>query len=183
MADIPFSEFPKISRLSREVIITEKLDGTNASIMICEDGQMLFGSRSRWITPADDNYGFAAWAAEHDEELRGLGIGHHFGEWWGRGIQRNYSLPERRFSLFNTTRWLKNPELPGCCHIVPELYRGPFHTGKVDGELNKLVKDGSIASPGFMKPEGVVVFHTAANICFKKTVDKDEMPKTLASAA
>ena len=29
-----FIEFPKMARLSREAIITEKIDGTNASIFI-----------------------------------------------------------------------------------------------------------------------------------------------------
>ena len=35
----------------------------------------------------------------------------------------------------------------------------------------------SVAAPGFMKPEGVVVFHTAGNLGFKKTLEKDEVPK------
>ena len=60
-----FVAFPKIARLSRECEITEKLDGTNASITITEDGQFLTASRTRWITPADDHYGFARWAREH----------------------------------------------------------------------------------------------------------------------
>ncbi|MCJ7726507.1 MAG: hypothetical protein MUP76_09000, partial [Acidimicrobiia bacterium] len=46
---------------------------------------------SRWITPEVDNYGFARWVKDHEEELRtGLGAGLHFGEWWGQGIQRRY---------------------------------------------------------------------------------------------
>ena len=49
--NIPFVEFPKMPRLSREIIITEKIDGTNASVTITEDGQFLTGSRTRWITP------------------------------------------------------------------------------------------------------------------------------------
>jgi hypothetical protein len=32
-----------------------------------------------------------------------------------------------------------------------------------------------------MKPEGVVVFHTAGNVGFKRTLEKDEMPKVLAA--
>ena len=35
--DIPFVSFPKISRLNRSVIITEKIDGTNAGIYIPEN--------------------------------------------------------------------------------------------------------------------------------------------------
>ena len=42
-----FREFAKISRLSRECIITEKIDGTNGVIYIGEDGEFLIGSRTR----------------------------------------------------------------------------------------------------------------------------------------
>mgnify|MGYP003564223801 FL=1 len=64
-----FETFPKINRLKRECVITEKLDGTNAQIAITEDGVMFVGSRNRWITPEDDNYGFARWARDNHEEL------------------------------------------------------------------------------------------------------------------
>lgn len=172
-----FAEFPKMPRLSREVIITEKIDGTNAQICITEDGQFLTGSRTRWITPEDDNFGFAKWAQDHREELMELGPGRHFGEWWGVGIQRNYGLSERRFSLFNVSRW--GEVRPACCHVVPVLYRGPFDTAMVNGVLLSLSACGSVASPGFMKPEGIIVFHTAANMGFKKTIEKDEVPKSM----
>ena len=69
-----FVPFPSIPRLSgNHMVITEKIDGTNAQIYIGESGEFLVGSRSRWITPTDDNYGFARWAMEHESELRGLG--------------------------------------------------------------------------------------------------------------
>jgi hypothetical protein len=38
---IEFQEFPKIFRLSREMIVTEKLDGTNAQVYVTDDGQVL----------------------------------------------------------------------------------------------------------------------------------------------
>lgn len=178
---IAFREFPKIARLSREIIITEKIDGTNACVTITEDGQFLTGSRTRWITPEDDNFGFAAWARANEVELRQLGEGTHFGEWWGSGIQRGYGLTkgERRFSLFNVSRWGDNSEYrrPACCSVVPVIYQGAFDTGIINAELEMLRVRGSIASPGFMKPEGIIVFHTAANICFKKTLDKDDEHK------
>ncbi len=100
-----FMPFPKIGRLSRECIITEKIDGTNAQVNVCEDGTVMAGSRNRYLTRESDNFGFAAWVEEHQESLRRLGPGRHFGEWWGRGIQRGYELSERRFSLFNVHRW------------------------------------------------------------------------------
>ena len=75
-----FTAFPKMPRLSRDIIITEKLDGTNAQVFVGEDGTVLAGSRTRWITPQDDNYGFARWVEDHRDELLTLGPGHHFGE-------------------------------------------------------------------------------------------------------
>lgn len=96
-----FVGFPKIARLNRDCIITEKIDGTNAQICITEDGGFLVGSRKKWITPENDNYGFARWAYENKEELLKLGVGSHFGEWWGQGIQRRYNMDKKVFSLFN----------------------------------------------------------------------------------
>lgn len=172
-----FQEFPKIARLTRECVITEKIDGTNAQVYITEDGQIYFGSRTRWITPEDDNYGFARWGMEHREELLLLGAGRHFGEWWGQGIQRKYGMSEKRFSLFNVSRW-DSEDRPACCNVVPILYRGDFTTDAVTSALEDLRMNGSKAAPGFMKPEGIVVYHTAGRIYFKKTIEKDEEPKS-----
>jgi hypothetical protein len=191
-----FTPFPKLARLQREVIISEKIDGTNAQIHITDDGRMLTGSRTRWITPEDDNFGFAAWARDHKDELMHLGPGHHFGEWWGRGIQRKYGLDERRFSLFNVSRWCLHNEtpkaiptadprivkmqdvLPACCHLVPILWQGLFPAAIPSVHLHVLSQRGSVAAPGFMRPEGIVVFHVAGNVGFKMTLDNDGVPKS-----
>ena len=202
-----------MARLSREVVITEKLDGTNAQVYIVpaielsgltvpftaqvDDFVLFAGSRTRWITPgkATDNYGFAEWVRQNATELVKLGPGQHFGEWMGCGINRGYNLSERRFYLFNTSRWFsKNGigvfstqiendgftrvevEGPRCCYVVPILFRGTFTTDAVDHALFRL-GCGSVAVPGFMQPEGVVVFHIASNQMFKKTLENDESPK------
>jgi hypothetical protein len=194
-----FREFPKMPRLSREVIITEKIDGTNAAVVIealgneaplesvtaVVDGFALYAqSRTRIIKPGDDNFAFALWVKENAEALASLGEGHHFGEWWGKGIQRNYGLSERRFSLFNVHRWGEGGKdealRPACCSVVPVLYRGDFDTIHVNTALLRLEASGSRAAPGFMNPEGIVVFHTAANVGFKKTIKDDEVPKSVA---
>lgn len=175
--EVPFVPFPKIARLNRLVIVTEKIDGTNAQIHITDDGRIFAGSRNRWITPEDDNYGFAKWVADHVTELAALGPGSHFGEWWGAGIQRRYGMTEKRFSLFNVGRWnAKNPP-PACCHTVPELFRGSLENLNIGVTIADLAETGSVAAPGFMKPEGIVVYHTASQQLFKKTVEKDESPK------
>jgi hypothetical protein len=195
-----FVEFPKMARLRRDCVITEKIDGTNACIRITEDGQFLTGSRTRWITPQDDNYGFAKWAEANRDQLMGLGVGLHFGEWWGSGCQRGYGLKngEKRFSLFNTSRWCLHTEepkriptgdpriekyqerLPECCHLVPVLHQGVFDTKSVELCLDELRQRGSKASSGFMNPEGVVVFHVAGGFGFKVTLDSDGVPKSVA---
>jgi len=182
-----FQPFPKIARLSREVIITEKIDGTNASICILETGDVMVGSRTRWITPQDDNYGFAKWVETNKPELMKLGVGHHFGEWWGQGIQRNYSQPRKIFSLFNTSRWSDDAIRPACCSVVPVLYSGPMEDyGVMKGvkqAIATLQSNGSVAAPGFMKPEGIVIFHPQGNILFKKTIEKDDEPKSKSAVA
>ena len=192
-----FVGFPKIARLNREVVVTEKIDGTNASVYIGETGAdgsrgvFLVGSRTRWITPEQDNYGFARWAYEHEEELRTLGPGHHYGEWWGSGIQRGYGLEkgEKRFSLFNVERWADDAVRPTCCHVVPTLGRltGPLalgndpmekHQGPAIWDILSLLRAcGSVAAPGFMKPEGIVIYHTHSRSLFKVTLEKDEEHK------
>lgn len=174
-----FQTFTKIARLSREIVVTEKIDGTNGLIAIGEDGEFQVGSRNQWITPEKDNAGFARWAYEHKDELMTLGVGFHYGEWWGQGIQRGYGLKEKRFSLFNTARWSDDSLRPACCHVVPVLYTGMFYTTQIDDALNQLRIYGSKAAPGFMKPEGVVIYHTAGNLYFKKTIEGDESPKSL----
>lgn len=172
-----FGPFPKLARLSRDIVVTEKIDGTNASVFVGEAGEFLVGSRTRWITPEDDNYGFARWAHEHREELLLLGPGHHFGEWWGKGIQRNYSQTEKRFSLFNAKHWADDTLRPECCGVVPVLYQGPLEEHGVmrgvKAALARLETEGSVAAPGFMKPEGIVVYHTGNGTLFKKTFEKD----------
>lgn len=176
--DEEFAGFPKISRLSRECVITEKLDGTNAQVFISEDMNIVrAGSRNRWLSVDDDNFGFARWVEENRVELLKLGPGRHFGEWWGLGIQRGYGLKEKRFSLFNTSRWMDDDGRPDCCHVVPVVYKGMFDTEVAVGIIEGMSDHGSIASPGFMDPEGIIVFHTAASMMFKKTVKKDEERK------
>jgi len=174
-----FEKFSKIPRLSRECVITEKIDGTNGVIYINEEeGEFLVGSRKRWITPEDDNYGFARWVDENKEELLKLGSGTHFGEWWGQGIQRRYDMDKKVFSLFNTHRWSDDLIRPKCCSVVPILATGDFNTNLIEGTLNFLEKYGSEASPGFMNPEGIVIYHTQGNLMFKKTIKNDESPKS-----
>lgn len=213
-AEIPFTSFPKTARLFRRCLITEKIDGTNAQVCIIprpvigtditnvtavlDDVLIYAGSCNRWITPGNDNFGFAAWVRENAQELSKLGVGRHFGEWWGSGIQRNYDYKngERFFSLFNARRWVEhdkptyviedpNPKAepkstenaPACCRVVPVLYDGLFSTSAVKHSLRLLSDLGSVAQPGFMRPEGVIVFHEASMTGYKVLLENDDQPK------
>lgn len=196
-----FEAFPKISRLSRPIVITEKLDGSNAQLYIQTHAEfeaenpeatnggmtdplmyddtfvMRAGSRKRWLgrMKKEDHFGFYKWAEEHFAELcLDLGPGRHFGEWWGQGIQRGYGLSEKRFSLFNTHRWTAETK-PECCHVVPIVSTCPvFDTLTITHALNILSSEGSHAAPGFMQPEGIVIYHPHGNTLMKKTFKGDE---------
>lgn len=211
-----YKKFPKIPRLSRGMVISEKIDGTNAQIVIIKkldittdlsgkyvgfpdlilgensEFYMFAGSKERWLVPGkqSDNYGFAGWVKSHSEELFKLGEGYHAGEWWGNGIGRGYGLTEKRFSLFNTSRWVnqspvgtvpvytdtKGNPAPDCISVVPVLYTGDFNTTKIDEVLADLKAHGSYAVP-FMNPEGIVIYHVASRSYYKKTLENDQKAK------
>lgn len=174
MDDLSFQEFKKIPRLYREISITEKIDGCNSHIVVPnDDSPILAASRNRYIIPGKqtDNYGFAQFVHDNDKALRRLGPGRHYGEWWGCGINRGYNLVERRWTLFNKKEL---PEgLPTNIGMVPVLYNGAFRTELVDQFLDDLIKNGSRAAPGYMFPEGVVIYHKASGQLFKVTTPND----------
>jgi hypothetical protein len=205
---ITFQQFPKIPRLRRELIVSEKIDGTNAAVawtpadtssenseyiisernLLDQHGVeigphfLLAQSRSRFVTPQADNYGFAGWVKRNAGELTKLGPGVHFGEWWGAGIQRRYDQAEKHFSLFNVERWADGrQERPACCDVVPILGRDA-RDSVIQGALDELRTNGSRAAPGFMKPEGVIVWHSAARSYFKVLLEGDEIPKSCAGS-
>lgn len=196
MTDYP--AFGKIPRWYRDITITEKIDGTNGQIYIRREPvdepkdyvgvhtdergphmgyyfMVSAGSRNRWLSPEKDNFGFAAWVYANAEALaETLGEGHHYGEWWGQGIQRKYGLQEKRFSLFNTHRWkdLDGTQVPGL-HCVPVLDMRTLTEKAIEQALDRLDETGSRAAPGFMNPEGIVIYHHASGNYFKSTLDGD----------
>jgi hypothetical protein len=148
-----FQRFASLTRFSHDWTITEKIDGTNACIIIdsmasAEDALykdfviaevpagefplfVLAQSRNNLITPDKDNVGFARWVSNNAVELvEILGEGRHFGEWCGAGIQRRYGLNTKKFALFNTKRWgalADHPEgglLGGALTVVPVMAEG-----------------------------------------------------------
>lgn len=165
-----FKKFAKIPRMANtQLIITEKIDGTNAQIEVPEDpdAPLLVGSRNRYITPGktSDNFGFAAWVDTYQDKLRLLGPGLHYGEWWGPGIGRGYlpTAESRRWSLFNTSRPLPEGlpsgvgQVPVLYHRQLDLFHGNLEAEELRNVIIRLEYNGSVAAPGFMKPEGVVI--------------------------
>lgn len=177
---IEFESFPKLQRLNGPVIVTEKIDGTNACIVI-ENGEIAAQSRTKIITPEKDNFGFARWVHDNKDKLiTVLGEGRHFGEWWGNGIQRGYGLKVKMFSLFNVSRW-NNAEFAQAkfdagiatqLDVVPTLFTGTFTEVifELDIIMQNLKHYGSVAAPSFMNPEGVVIFDTRSGQGYKKNI-------------
>jgi len=206
---IEFKAWPKTPRLFREIVITEKVDGTNSAVIIEEihegdepselrlacierDGryyEVAAQSRNRLIFPGKttDNHGFAGWVQHNAEALFDLlGPGRHFGEWWGRGIQKRYrSAPPgmKFFALFNVDRYAG---LTACLpqpngdqvlvEPVATLYRGPFSEEEITRQLRTLKECGSFMSP-FDPAEGIVVFHTQSRQTYKVTLDNNDKGK------
>jgi hypothetical protein len=186
-----FQEWPKTARLFRDIVVTEKIDGTNAAIHIAPDGRVAAQSR-RLITPDDDNYGFAGWVHRNADALAYiLGPGLHFGEWWGAGIQRRYGMSGRRFSVFNVDRWTKLDDrlssmaqradsfagLSDEIDAVPVLYHGTFSEQAIRNALYDLQTFGSKAAPGWPTPEGICVYHTQTKTVMKVTLDNQDAGK------
>lgn len=182
-----FKPWPKIPRIeNKKEFYTEKIDGTNACIIISifdikdtivlnpiwyttYDETQSIGiwaqSRTRIITPEDDNFGFAKWVKANAEELVKLGEGYHYGEWWGLGIQRGYEQTEKKFSLFNTAR--DPASLPACVSQVPTIHANSYEEAR-----QKLLNHGSYAAPGFMDVEGIVIFDYTTKSYYKSIINK-----------
>lgn len=200
---IEFTAWPKTSRFFRDIVITEKIDGTNAAVGIKNIPQQAIDhdnldvldyvwvedavyavyaqSRNKLIRPGQDNAGFAGWVKAHSDELvMFLGEGLHFGEWWGSGIQRGYGMPkgEKHFSLFNTHRFGDIQAVSdGLVRCVPILYQGPMSEKEVTDALNYLRDCGSLVNPFFLNPEGICIYHTSSGIVQKVTLDNNDAGK------
>ena len=231
MSAIEFVPWEKIPRRNRDIVISEKLDGTNAAVLIVHESEIdriiidggpdgkggveiretrLFEpdannlvaqvnvplnengdgetyyvfaqSRTRFIVPGRDNYGFAKWVRDNAETLvADLGPGRHFGEWWGQGIQRGYGMKQKLFSLFDTSRWKDSQFLTPQLRVVPVLYWGKQSEERITERLAILRAHGSPAAARegvfSQEAEGIVIWHTAGRTFSKVTLKNDEAPK------
>lgn len=209
---LEFESWGKTPRWVNETMtITEKIDGTNACVVILpydaeahhdmtSTGRALmvsmdegpepthtFATQSRkkfiWPGKQSDNAGFAAWAWDNAFDIiSDLGYGKHYGEWWGRGIQRGYEQDTKRFSLFNPWRYDAEGDRVFTVKemgTVPILCSGDAGDEKVHQMLDFLKEYGSVAAPGYMNPEGVIVSYKLAQRSYKAFVNDDGIPKSL----
>jgi len=202
---IEFSSWGKTPRLFRDIVITEKIDGTNSAVIIQQiesiadaahdtaivqkNGQYYevgAQSKNRLIYPGKttDNHGFADWVYTNAEALFDvLGAGRHYGEWWGHGIQRGYGMDRKAFSLFNTEK--RSGEFPVAgiqvgqviLNTVPVLYQGEFSQESIRLRLEDLERYGSFAAPMYRNPEGICVYHTQSKQVYKVTLDNQDKGK------
>ena len=175
LSRMEFKKFDSIARLWKDMVISEKIDWTNACVVVDEEWNVQAQSRSQIITTQNDNYWFARYVEENKEELKKLWVWYHYWEWRGSGIQRKYWLDKKVFSQFV----FRGEELPSCCSIVPYLYTWPFDTTKINEVMEELKRTGSIASPWFMNPEWIVIYHTASQTLYKKTFEYDEWKRAM----
>jgi len=196
-----FIKYPKTARWGSPFDITEKLDGTNAAVLIrpvdLSTDEYMFPvnewliwskgkmyavaaqSRTRIITPEDDNYGFAQWVEDNiDTLVADLGPGTHYGEWWGAKIQRAYGLTngQRYFSLFDVNRY-DNIRVEGALtdglDIVPIVIEGEVFDSKALLEAESVLRTyGSLAAIRFDRPEGFVVHWHHNGMRLKYILDK-----------
>lgn len=188
MSDLEFKSWREIEKYQGvHVIITEKIHGTNAQIHVYSESEgaplkARAGSRNRYLDVlGSDNYGFAVYVKAHEQEIcEKLGEGRHYGEWVGPGINGEYGLPDKHLVLFDHKRHPKEKfdagQMPPRMLPIPVLYDGPYSIEAVQATLEKLRTEGSVLSPGFMKPEGVVLHFPQFNSMKKRVFKAEETP-------
>lgn len=194
-----FKGWGSTPRFHKGLTITEKIDGTNACIVIF-NGEVKAQSRKRMITPEDDNYGFAKWVYENAGALTDtLGYGYHYGEWFGEGIQKNpLGITGKRFALFHATKYtIENGydlEQVDGLETVPLLFHGQADVWTIPHLLEKLKVFGSKVAGAktetvqvftgpdgsysvAAKPEGVIVWHKETQQKYKILLEDDASHK------
>ena len=152
---------------SARFVPTTKLHGCNAGVVLPANGTPLVAqSRNRVLTLDADNYGFAAWVAEHEGALReylfavrGAETTSDFvvwGEWVGPGIQRGVAcsqIPRRVWAPFaaafmrgDALEYVSAPPFPldAGTGIYPVLRWGPAEIS-LDKPLPAWVEEATAA--------------------------------------
>jgi hypothetical protein len=198
-----FKSWGSTTRENKNKTITEKIDGTNACLVI-KDGEVKAQSRKRMITPDDDNYGFAKWVYDNAGVLMDtLGYGYHFGEWYGEGIQKNpLGIEGKRFALFHPTKYTEangyNLAMVDGLETVPLLHHGQcdvwtipnimdnlgIYGSKVVGAKREKVHTGIIGMDDMefvyekaAEPEGIIIWNNETRTRTKMLLKDDAFHK------
>lgn len=183
-----FKGWGSTPRWHKGLTITEKIDGTNACIVIY-NGQVKAQSRKRMITPDDDNFGFAKWVYDNAGVLMDtLGFGYHYGEWFGEGIQKNpLGIEGKRFALFHATKYTEDNgyelnKVDGL-ETVPLLFHGQANYRTIVDVIDNLhtfgtkVKGASAPMGVPLKAEGIIVWHKETQQKYKILLQGDAFHK------
>lgn len=181
-----FFKYPKIPRYENQLFtISEKIDGSNGLVHIDKDtGHISAGCRTRWLvndgSKSWDNQGFGQWVLDHSSELKALGSGYHYGEWYGKSINRNYGLPSQKFMLFHSERY-EDIELPLCVELETIIHSDimPDDLDMYKTYYSKvMVANGSYHVPDFKQPEGLVIRNQLTNGLMKVIIPEfEDKPK------
>jgi hypothetical protein len=149
--------------------------GNPYSFVWTQETILMAGSQNRWLTPDDDNFGFANFVEENKIDLiDALGEGTHYGEWAGPDIKNGEGLKEKTLFLFDWWKYdNKLEKFNGRVKTVPLLYSGKLDLSMADSIMETLKNKGSFAAEGFMDPEGIVI--SFAGLRFKKVFREDKV--------
>ena len=150
-----------------ECLVFPKIDGTNGSLWIGDDGQLCAGSRNRELSLDDDNAGFMAWAVS-DPKIAAYfqQFPNHrlYGEWLVPHSLKTYREDAwRRFYVFDVMRddtyvpfgeyedYLKQH---GIDYIVPISI---MRNASYEQFINQLAKNVFLIEDGKGAGEGIVI--------------------------
>lgn len=162
--------------MDQEVAVTEKVEGTNFSVLARPDATIMVNQRTKTIVPLDEGEEHTFWRVAKKDHLvefaTALAVSHNnqvviYGELLGPSIQGNiYKLPSCKVLLFDIKvgfEWLSFDEFhtaiskffPNEERMVPLLYKGKLRDF-LNGSSVKTVSDGKSRLANIDR-EGIVI--------------------------
>ena len=174
--DEDFHAFPEVEHICKtHMRITQKVHGSNCQIYIYEeDGtkKLKVGTKNRWLSLDDDNYGVCKFVHDNAEFFLQFSLGHHYGEWAGKGINSGEGMKERMLFLFSNPARYEGITFHPNVTFVPEMYNGVLDQSQIEYWMTFLKANGSFIVPGFMNVEGIIAEINGKR--YKKVFKKEE---------